>query len=104
MNVDRQLTRQLRDAAAAKYRPDAIELLLVAEAPPDAADRYFYFENVFSNDWLFRGVVEVLLGEQPNRNDKANALSELKGRGVFLVDLKLDPIDGSDLASCVDVM
>lgn len=102
MDENRQRTRQLREAAAEKYRPDAIELLLVAEAPPRADDRYFYFEDVFSNDWLFRGVVEVLLGEQPNRTDKAKALAELKRRGVFLVDLARDPIDGSDLASCVD--
>jgi hypothetical protein len=37
--------RQRRDAAAAEYRPEPIELLLVAEAPPSSLDRYFYFEE-----------------------------------------------------------
>jgi hypothetical protein len=90
--------RELRAAAAEKYRPTAIKVLLVAEAPPAAADRYFYFENVTSNDWLFRGVSEALLGSAPDRTTKATALAQLKDRGFFLIDLKTTPVDGTDLA------
>src|SRR5436190_24182687 len=33
-----------RQEAARKYRPKTIRLLLVAEAPPEEENRYFYFE------------------------------------------------------------
>jgi hypothetical protein len=38
--------REARQAAAAKYRPEKVRLLLVAEAPPGDESRYFYFEDV----------------------------------------------------------
>lgn len=93
----REEVRAARVAAAEKYRPEHIDLLVVAEAPPDADDRYFYFENVASDDWLFRGVCEVLLGATPSRTGKAALLAELQDRGMFLIDLKPDPVDGSSL-------
>lgn len=82
--------RQRRKAAAARWRPDRIDLLLVAEAPPSALDRYFYFEDVPTHDSLFRHVVEGVLGEKPTR-DKAPYLEALRERGVFLIDLSIDP-------------
>lgn len=93
----RKHLRERRDAAARKYMPERIDPLLVAEAPPVADDRYFYFENPTSNDWLFTGVAEVLLGRKPGKADKTSALARLRDRGVYLIDLKLDPVDGSDL-------
>jgi hypothetical protein len=93
--------RELRAAAAERYRPKAIKVLLVAEAPPNAADRYFYFENVTSHDWLFRGVSEVLLGRVPDRNSKATALAQLRDQGLFLIDLKPTPVDDTDLTRYV---
>jgi hypothetical protein len=83
--------RRLRDAAAAKYRPEVVELLLIAEAPPSSVDRYFYFEDVPDQDSLFRYVVRALLGLQPSRGEKASQLRRLANRGVFLIDLKPDP-------------
>jgi hypothetical protein len=41
-----------RAQAAKKYRPAFVKLLLVAEAPPSALDRYFYFEVVATQDSL----------------------------------------------------
>jgi len=82
--------RTRRRRAAERYRPDEIDLLLVAEAPPSALDRYFYFEDVLTHDSLFRYVVRGILGETPSR-DKAPYLDELRERGVFLVDLCEDP-------------
>jgi hypothetical protein len=82
--------RRRRQAAARRWRPDRTDLLLVVEAPPSALDRYFYFEDVPTHDSLFRHVVEAVLGEKPSR-DKAPYLDALRERGVFLVDLSVDP-------------
>jgi hypothetical protein len=84
--------RERRRRAAQRYRPETVDLLLVAEAPPSALDRYFYFEDVLTHDALFRHVVRGILGETPSR-DKAPYLDELRDRGVFLVDLSEDPFD-----------
>ncbi len=80
-------------AAARKYRPSKVRLLLVAEAPPCDADRYFYFEDVDRHDWLFRYVWEGLTGAKPERADKANHLAALRDAGVFLIDLHQDHIN-----------
>jgi hypothetical protein len=84
------VARRRRRLAARRWRPDSIELLLVVEGPPSALDRYFYFEDVATHDSLFRHVVEAVLGEKPTR-DKAPYLDALRERGVFLVDLSVDP-------------
>ncbi len=76
-----------RKAAAEKYRPLDIGLLLVAEAPPCDLDRYFYFEGVDRHDWLFRYVWEGLTGEKPSRAAKAAHLASLRDMGVFMIDL-----------------
>ncbi|WNG93686.1 hypothetical protein [Mycobacterium sp. ITM-2016-00318] len=89
-------TRQRRQAAARRYRPPTIKLLLVAEAPPPASDRYFYFPEVASHDSLFRNVAARIFGEDPTREGKAELLAQLKARGIFLIDLKEDPVDGAE--------
>jgi hypothetical protein len=76
-----------RRQAARKYRPDVVELLLVAEAPPCELSRYFYFEDVPEHDWLFRYVWEGLTGEKPSRAEKAHHLAALQRGGVYLIDL-----------------
>ena len=85
-----EVARRRRAQAAARYRPAQIDTLLVAEAPPSALDRYFYFEDVGEHDSLFRHVVEAVLGEKPTR-DKAPYLDELREQGWFLVHLSEDP-------------
>jgi hypothetical protein len=90
--------RPRRERAARKYRPDEIKLLLVAEAPPAALDRYFYFEDVSQQDSLFRYVARSILKTEPTRNNKAELLARLRDQGVFLIDLKRDPVDGKSLA------
>ena len=96
-----QAVRERREAAALKYKPSKINLLLVAEAPPSADDRYFYFDHVTIHDWLYLGVTEILLSNNRSRSNKAMGLAELRESGVFLIDLKLDPMDGSRLQSYV---
>jgi hypothetical protein len=94
--------RAHRQAAAARYKPEHIRLLLVAEAPPAALDRYFYFEEVAVQDSLFRYVARLVLGLEPTRFNKPQILAELRSAGVFLIDLCLDPVaDKSDLPRCV---
>lgn len=87
-----------RLVAANRYRPSRIPLLLVAQAPPAAPDRYFYFPQVSSHDDLFRYVVRAVLRIEPTRDDKPQLLEKLAEAGVFLIDLKDDgPVDGQNL-------
>jgi len=95
----RSKARRRRERAAKKCRPDVIKLLLVAEAPPAALERYFYFEEVATHDSLFRHVARSILKIEPTRGNKAELLSRLRDRGVFLIDLKPNPADGGSLES-----
>jgi hypothetical protein len=96
--------RRRRARAAQKYRPDHTRLLIVGEAPPSCVQRYFYFEDVTSDDWLFRGAVKVVLDEVPSRLDKAAQLARFRDQGVQLLDLKEDPKETgeTDLSVHVD--
>lgn len=89
-----------RAEAASRFRPAHVKLLLVAETPPTTLDRYFYFEDVPRADYLFRAVVPPLLGEEPSR-EKTRQLAGLRDRGVFLIDLRPDPLDTQTDEQCV---
>jgi hypothetical protein len=89
---DAVAARRRRERAAQKYRPAVVKLLLVAEAPPAAVDRYFYFEDVSTQDSLFRYIARGILKVEPERGNKEQLLSRLRDRGVFLIDLKRDPV------------
>ncbi|MBN4060394.1 hypothetical protein JYT11_00965 [Planctomycetaceae bacterium AH-315-I19] len=79
---------QRRLAAAAKYKPSTIQLLLVAEAPPCTLDRYFYFDSVDKQDSLFRYVWQGITGEHAGeREHKPIQLAAFRDAGVFLIDL-----------------
>ena len=91
--------RRRRERAARKSRPSPVRLLLVAEAPPAALDRYFYFEDVNAHNSLFRYVARGILDVAPTRANKPELLESLKRQGVFLIDLKRDPVDGTPLAA-----
>ena len=93
--------RAKRVRAAGKYKPATVDLLLVAEAPPSALDRYFYFADVMEHDSLFRYVVRAVLKREPTRGAKGEFLSLLKEKGTFLIDLKVDPLDASHLTEHV---
>lgn len=84
--------RRRRERAAAAFRPARVRTLLVAEAPPSALDRYFYFLDVDVQDSLFRHVVEATFGEKPSR-DKVPWLDALRAAGYFVMDLSPDPFD-----------
>ena len=89
---ERTQARARRQREARKFRPAKIEVLLVAEAPPTALDRYFYFTDVREHDDLFRYVYRAVLEREPTRERKAEHLAELCDRGVFLIDLSPDPL------------
>ncbi len=76
--------RRRRAVAAKQYQPSRVRLLLVAQAPPAAKDRYFYFPDVAQHDWLFRAVARAILPHiEPTRTNKASLLAQLRDRGIF---------------------
>jgi hypothetical protein len=83
------------EQAREKYKPDEIKYILVAEAPPESLDRFFYFLNVRSSDWLFLGVMQALYSQQKDEyliRKRDSALKEklllrFKEDGFYLVDL-----------------
>jgi hypothetical protein len=81
-----------------KYRPDQVKVLFIAEAPPSANDRFFYFENVKDKDSLFlhliRGIYQdVALWEVKKiRSNKEQLLLRFMEDGYFLDDAVNQPI------------
>jgi hypothetical protein len=101
------MTLAERRAAASKYKPRRVKLLLVAEAPPCTPGRYFYFERVEQHDWLFRYVWEGLMGDKPGRETKAEHLGELRDAGVFMIELHEENISKpspAELRACVPAL
>lgn len=91
------------ELARLKYKPERIKLLLIAEAPPDDIQRFFYYEDVHERDYLFLGIVEAISPDvktkyiDSNRNPKVKrmVLEWLKELGVYLIDLSDKPIHGN---------
>jgi hypothetical protein len=89
-----------RAKAAAKYKPARTRVLFVVEAPPDTEDRYFYFEHVAGEDWLWLGLMKALFPHEfgetsTERLRKSYWLSRFRDNGCQLVDAVKDPIDGN---------
>ncbi len=101
VDVDLGAASERRRAAARRYRPDEVRLLLVADSPPRALDRYFYFEDVATQDSLFRYVVRAVLGVEPDRRLKASHLQSLRDAGVYVIDLRPEPDDSRRSGSFV---
>lgn len=94
-----ELKKQL-EKARQKYKPEIVKYLLVAEAPPDSLERFFYYDNVRQHDYLFLGVAEALyprLKEQfllsGRSSEVKNAiLQTFKKDGFYLLDLSELPL------------
>lgn len=94
-----QLKKQL-EKARQKYKPEIVKYLLIAEAPPDSLERFFYYENVLQHDYLFLGVTEALypkLKEQFLLSGRSNELKitilqTLQKDGFYLLDLSDLPL------------
>lgn len=84
---------------AARYKPDKIRLLFIAESPPHPKDgeapRYFYFEDITRGDILLRSIMEVVAPEEyaQYKDDKPYLLKLFKDKGCFLIDACDYPID-----------
>lgn len=80
------------NSARKKYKPTSIKLLFIAEAPPKQTERFFYYEKVKDNDWLFLGIAKALCGNsnydvKKIRANKKQILEILQQDGIFLMDL-----------------
>lgn len=89
--------------AANKYRPWKTRVLFVAEAPPLSVDRYFYFEDVRRDDWLWIALMKRLFtsewGEtRHERKWKRYWLLKFQKNNYQLIDSVKTPIAGSSAA------
>lgn len=83
------------EKARENYIPSKIKYLLIAEAPPESLDRFFYFSDVKTDDWLFIGVMQALypskkeeyLRQKRNPILKETLLTQFKDDGFYLIDL-----------------
>lgn len=87
-----------RAAATRKYRPDPVRILFMAESPPAAADRHFYFEDVPRADGLWVSTMRALYGEAfgqtaRERPRKGEWLSRFQEDGFWMLEALPDPVD-----------
>lgn len=73
------------------YLPSKIKVLFIAEAKPDADDRFFYDDKVKTRDYLYLHLMYVLYDKTKDdmqylRDHKAEFLSRFKTDGYYLVD------------------
>lgn len=89
-------------SARAKYKPERIRCLFIAESPPKwESDRFFYFENVSTRDGLYVEMMKVLYFQEEEQVDtpsirrrKPEFLRRLAEDGFFLIDAVDEPIAG----------
>lgn len=99
MNQDIEFLKQGYAAARRKYRPVQVTTLIIAEAPPCALDRFFYFEEVNKQDSLFLEIMGVLYPDKKERYIKSGRdpllkeelLEYFKSDGFWLMDLSEIP-------------
>jgi len=88
------------EKARLKYKPNSVKYLLVAEAPPDNVERFFYYDNVNQHDYLFLGVAQAIypdlkdkfLASGRSSEIKNSILLKLKAEGFYLLDLSELPL------------
>ncbi len=84
--------------AREKYRPENIKLMFIAEAPPSAEERFFYYEDLTKGDSLFLYVIRSVFPDLKNesvpllRAKKAELLKRFMLEGYFLEDAVAFPI------------
>ena len=84
-------------ATRARYKPDKVEVLLIAESPPSSGG-YFYSETTIGKDHLFRETMKALNFwpvDRPMRRgcDKRPMLKKFGSIGFFLIDTCELPVD-----------
>lgn len=83
--------------AAEKYNSLETNILYIAESPPSALERYFYYENVKTDDWLWIGLMRAIyldeFGETSiERQRKTMWLTRFKNDGYRLIDAIKVPV------------
>lgn len=89
------------ETARLKYKPDRIRCLFIAEAPPkQGSERFFYFENVRTQDTLFLELMKYLYPNSTRgvkakviRDRKEDLLTHFKEDGFYLIDSLDIPFD-----------
>lgn len=94
--------KQRRRRARNRYKPTRLRCLFIAEAPP-TDDRYFYFDDVQTADWLFLGVMKVLFPDESasytrRPDQKRSLLKRFQDAGYWLLDAVDDPLVGAPAA------
>jgi len=85
------------ELARAKFKPENIKYLLVAEAPPAAdSNRFFYYIDVNRGDSLFLETMKFLYpagyNTQTVRSNKATYLERFKADGFYFIDATDTPM------------
>ncbi len=88
------------ESARSRYMHGKIKYVLVAEAPPDSLDRFFYYENVRQHDYLYLGIAQALYPDLKNKFLTSGRKSEIKKTilekfqrdGFYFLDLSELPL------------
>ena len=88
------------EEAAARYAPARTRVLFVAESPPAALHRYFYYPDVREHDHLWLGLMKALypteFGEaSEERTRKHEWLERFQADGYQLIDAVKEPLTGT---------
>ena len=89
---ERMHTRDYYHELRAKYIPQHMKLVIIAESPP-AGGRYFYDLTGGVGEPLFRAMMHDVLGISPS--SKEEGLSEFAKAGYLLVDATYVPVNKS---------
>ena len=88
------------ESAAEYFKPEKTRLLFLAEAPPlphpPSPERYFYYLDVKTNDWLWIGLMKAIYGEEfgevkKERSRKFDWLKRFQSDGYRLIDAVKEP-------------
>ena len=83
METDTENIAERINEARQKYKPEHVNLLFIAEAPPSSLDRFFYYEDVKEKDFLFVELSKVLCKTDNVafiRRNKAKILQTMKAQ------------------------
>ena len=101
------------EKAREKYKPESIKCLFIAEAPPnEESKRFFYFEDVKTQDSLFWELMKVLYPTiitesrkiKDLRLNKKLYLDKFKENGYYLIDAVKYPISGNETNKIAEIM
>ncbi len=92
----------LRREARNHFKPSVLDTLFVAEAPPSDDRRYFYFEDVVTQDGLFIELMKFFYGDAfesyvgaRTPEKKYQWLARFQADGLWLLDAYDEPMIGA---------